>query len=102
VSDIISSRWCTMCIQPEYACGCADPKLEASVAEKIEAGVPMAQAIAELVELRSAKPREALRPSVLCSSCREPLDEETEVIGREMCFDCYCVAQHRNPELKVS
>ena len=49
-----------MCIQPEYACGCAGPKLEASVANKIAAGVPMAQAIAELAKPRSAKPRKAL------------------------------------------
>ena len=82
-----------MCIQPEHACNCADPKLEASVAEKMAAGVPMAQAIAELVELRSAKPREALRRSELCSSCGELLDEETIEIGREQCFDCYCDAQ---------
>ena len=91
MSDIISSRWCTMCIQPEYACGCAGPKLEASVADKMAAGVPMAQAIAELAKPRSAKPRKALRRSELCLSCDEPLDAKE--IGRETCFGCYCVAQ---------
>ena len=59
ISDIISSRWSTMCIQREYACGCAGPKLEASVVNKMAAGVPMAQAIAELPKARSAKPRKA-------------------------------------------
>ena len=81
MSDIISSRWCTMCIQPEYAPSYADPRLEASVAEKMAVGVPMAQAIAELVELQSAKPREALRRSELCSSCGEPLTKRPRRSG---------------------
>ena len=97
MSDIISSAWCRQCKQPEYACDCADPRLEASVANKTAAGVPMARAIAELAELRNSQPRKALRRGDFCASCGEPLDEETKAIGREMCFVCYCVAQRLKP-----
>ncbi len=90
MSDIISSRWCKSCKQPEYACECADPDLEASVANKMAAGVPMAQAIAELVKLRSGPPRRVLRRDEVCASCSCELDEDELATSRDMCFGCYC------------
>jgi hypothetical protein len=87
MSDIISSAWCKACIQPEYTCECADAQLEDSVADKMAAGMPMAQAIAELVELRKRPAQRALRRRDLCQSCGDELgDEEAKELGR--CSAC--------------
>ena len=66
---------------------------EISVANKMAHGVSTAQAIAELVSLRTGPRQEVCAEAMVCADCGGHLDEDEVDAGRELCVACYCEAQ---------
>jgi hypothetical protein len=58
MSETLSSRWCKLCVQPEYACDCADPDLMDSVLNKRSRGEcsSIEDGVAELRALQAMTP----------------------------------------------